>query len=258
MLVNAEWVGVNNLALLIHGTEAVQEMQRYFLEALRNMIPFERAAFFLFDEKDGHIDLVSPIGIGLDPAVFTMYGELINTNAVCRRVINLRRTIAYRSSDLVTPDEKATDSITIIQHAFMLPNEIAYYSGVVLTHERELLGEIALYRTEQQCDFTDKELEILDYLKDHLAIRLQREHQNYHVSVAETAVPSLNGLGLTARESEIVRLIMDQCSTEEISQRLVISPYTTKKHLHHIFSKLGVHSRLQLIEAVHTWEHKQD
>lgn len=48
MLTNSEWLGINELSLLIHGTDAVQDMKRYFLEALRNIVPFERAAFFSF------------------------------------------------------------------------------------------------------------------------------------------------------------------------------------------------------------------
>lgn len=50
---------------------------------------------------------------------------------------------------------------------------------------------------------------------------------------------------------------MQRYSTEDISRRLVISQYTTKKHLHHIFTKLGVRSRMQLIEAIRTWQRMQ-
>ena len=74
---------------------------------------------------------------------------------------------------------------------------------------------------------------------------------------AEPEYAQLTALGLTPRESEIASLVMQQYSTEDISRRLVISQYTTKKHLHHIFTKLGVRSRMQLIEAIRTWQRMQ-
>lgn len=261
MLTNSEWLGINELSLLIHGTDAVQDMERYFLEALRNIVPFERAAFFLFHEDaEGQLVLQSPVFIHMDPEIVKAYGRLINTNGICRRVISLRRTIAYRSSDLVTPDEQATDAVSEVRTAFLLPNDVQFYSGIVLTDERKLLGEVILYRTARQRDFTDNEIEILDRLKDHLAIRLRREWKECQVQQQEKDQEEnqLMALGLTHRESEIASLVMQQYSTEDISRRLVISQYTTKKHLHHIFAKLGVSSRLQLIEAIRTWERARE
>lgn len=257
MITNSEWVGINELSLLIHGTKSVADMQRYFLEALRNIVPFERAVFYLFQEEaGGQLTLQSPVFIRMDPAVVQVYGKLINSNGICRRVISLRRTMAYRSSDLITPDDKATDAVAEVKKSFLLPNDIQFYSGIVLTEERTLLGEVVLYRTARQRDFTDNEIEILDKLKDHLAIRLRQQRHLAAVPAEKRcdAEESLLAMGLTPRESEIAALVMQQCSTEDISRRLVISQYTTKKHLHHIFSKLGVRNRLQLIEAIREYQ----
>lgn len=260
MLTNSEWTGIHELSLLIHGTRDMQAMERYFLEALQHLIPFERAAFFLFHEqRDGQISLHSPVFLHIDLEAVTTYGSLINTNSLCRRVISLRRTLAYRSSDLVTPDDAATDAMSILRRSFLLPNDVRFYSGIVLADEGKVLGEIILYRTAKQRDFTDNEVEILDRLKDHLAIRLHdeatKESSDSPTSAQEP--PSYTALGLTPRESEIVSLVMQHYSTDDISRHLVISQYTTKKHLHHIFAKLGVRNRLQLIAAIRTWKRIQ-
>lgn len=261
MLTNSEWLGINELSLLIHGTDTIRDMQRYFLEALRNIVPFERAAFFLFHEETGGLlVLQSPFCIRMNPEIVKAYGRLVNTNGICRRVISLRRTMAYRSSDLVTPDEEVTDSVTEVRKSFLLPNEVSFYSGIVLADDRKLLGEVVLYRTDRQRDFTDNEMEILDRLKDHLAIRLRRERKECQVQQHEKdqEESQLIAMGLTPRESEIASLVMKQYSTEDISRHLVISQCTTKKHLHNIFAKLGVSSRLQLMEAIRTWERARE
>jgi LuxR family maltose regulon positive regulatory protein len=52
---------------------------------------------------------------------------------------------------------------------------------------------------------------------------------------------------LSARELEILRLIHEGCSNQEIGRRLVITLYTVKKHNSNIYGKLCVNSRTQAI-----------
>jgi len=48
---------------------------------------------------------------------------------------------------------------------------------------------------------------------------------------------------LSARELEVLRLLVQGSSNAEIAQELVITLNTTKKHVTHIFEKLGVTKR---------------
>jgi LuxR family maltose regulon positive regulatory protein len=50
---------------------------------------------------------------------------------------------------------------------------------------------------------------------------------------------------LTRREREVLRLVCDGMSNSEIARRLFITESTVKVHVHRIFVKLGVRSRLQ-------------
>jgi len=52
---------------------------------------------------------------------------------------------------------------------------------------------------------------------------------------------------LTARESEVVRLVARGMSNKAIAQQLAISPRTVEGHLNHVFDKLGVLSRTELV-----------
>lgn len=66
----------------------------------------------------------------------------------------------------------------------------------------------------------------------------------------EIAPLIVRAYALTGRESEIVRLVLQGCSTKEVAHRLAISPLTVQQHLKAIFDKVGVHSRGQLIGRV--------
>lgn len=52
---------------------------------------------------------------------------------------------------------------------------------------------------------------------------------------------------LTQREREIALLVAGGLSNKRVAARLAIAPGTVKAHLHRVFRKLGVNSRVQLV-----------
>jgi len=62
---------------------------------------------------------------------------------------------------------------------------------------------------------------------------------------AASTVPAASTV-LTRREHQVAELVADGLSNREIADHLVISKRTVDAHLDHIFSKLGVSSRVQL------------
>jgi DNA-binding NarL/FixJ family response regulator len=59
---------------------------------------------------------------------------------------------------------------------------------------------------------------------------------------------------MTKREREIIVLIAEAMSNKEIAQRLNLSTYTVKSHIHNILEKMALHSRLEI--ATHSYENK--
>jgi PAS domain S-box-containing protein len=68
--------------------------------------------------------------------------------------------------------------------------------------------------------------------------------------------PALSGeLPLTEREREVVTLIALGRETAEIAQELHISPETVRTHVRNAMSRLGAHTRAQLVAIVLCTEH---
>jgi len=60
------------------------------------------------------------------------------------------------------------------------------------------------------------------------------------------------GVGmLTARERDVMRCVEEGLSNPEIARRLWIEPTTVRKHLEHVFDKLGVRSRTAALMKLH-------
>jgi DNA-binding NarL/FixJ family response regulator len=58
----------------------------------------------------------------------------------------------------------------------------------------------------------------------------------------------IKAFGLTSREIEIVKAVMAGGSTRDIAKRSSISENTVKSHLRHIFNKMGVSNRVELVQ----------
>jgi DNA-binding NarL/FixJ family response regulator len=57
----------------------------------------------------------------------------------------------------------------------------------------------------------------------------------------------LEYLTLTPRELEILRLVAEDLSNQEIARQLFLSVHTVKNHIHKILETLGVHSRFEAV-----------
>ena len=68
-------------------------------------------------------------------------------------------------------------------------------------------------------------------------------HERLAAPAADDAAASL----LTRRELEILRLIAAGTSTQNVAERLHVSPTTVRNHIQNLLSKLGAHSRLEAV-----------
>ena len=56
----------------------------------------------------------------------------------------------------------------------------------------------------------------------------------------------IESVKMTKRERQVIDLVADGLTNKEIAQRLHLSPYTVKSHIHNILEKLALHTRVQI------------
>ncbi len=84
---------------------------------------------------------------------------------------------------------------------------------------------------------------------------LEREHQaigdvapiRRFELVEKTSRPQTGWESLTPTESSVVQLVADGLRNRDIAERLFISRRTVETHLTHVFGKLGISSRTELV-----------
>jgi DNA-binding CsgD family transcriptional regulator len=90
-------------------------------------------------------------------------------------------------------------------------------------------------------DFSDRELALVRSLQP-LLISLERAGR-----WQPTATATETSARLTSRELEVLALLADGLTAHAIASRLRVSPATVRKHLEHIYAKLGRRDRLQAV-----------
>ena len=110
------------------------------------------------------------------------------------------------------------------------------------------LGVFTFYRTREEGAFTDEDVFAVQVLSSHL-IRFMRAEVLQNGEMRGEAAGNLPPLQetLTDREREILGHLLAGESDEQITQALSISAGTLKKHLQHIYRKLGIQARWELL-----------
>jgi DNA-binding CsgD family transcriptional regulator len=94
-------------------------------------------------------------------------------------------------------------------------------------------------------DLSDRQKQLAELLHPHLigAYRGARLRRRLATTLDATG-------RLTPREREVMQCVADGLSNAEIARVLVVEPSTVRKHLEHVFDKLGVRSRTAALAAL--------
>ena len=82
---------------------------------------------------------------------------------------------------------------------------------------------------------------------DTLLTAFQQENKAYPLA-EESTKPQLLSKLLSEREWQVLQLLAQGFSNQQIAQNLVIALDTVKRHISHIFAKLGVNNRVQAVQ----------
>ncbi|MDP4174703.1 MAG: response regulator transcription factor [Bacteroidota bacterium] len=111
--------------------------------------------------------------------------------------------------------------------------------------------------------FTLKDIDITEFIKTiHSVLKGERVlPPNLTGSLFSQIVEhSINGsrpavivesVRMTKRERQVILLIADGFTNKEIAQKLHLSTYTVKSHVHNILEKLSIHTRVQIANYAH-------
>lgn len=154
--------------------------------------------------------------------------------------------VAYRDTDIVPLDVMEQSRIF---NEWVRPMGMYYVCGAVFRERGVRAGDIALFRREEDGDFSNRELFLLTLVARLVGRWLETERPAPEQGILDGGRGS-DLSTLTERELEVARLACTGMSVRQMSDYLAVSYGTARRHLANIYEKLGINSRVQLIEAV--------
>jgi DNA-binding NarL/FixJ family response regulator len=90
-------------------------------------------------------------------------------------------------------------------------------------------------------------------LPPHLTESLFSQIVDYAITSSKKS-SLIKSVRMTKREKQVIELIADGLTNKEIAQKLHLSTYTIKSHVHNVLEKLALHTRVQIAKYAHTNE----
>ena len=248
LLEGNDWIFLNSIIYKIHSIDNISKMQKSLLELIKLLIPYDVATFYLSEHQSNHL-LGRPVGINVSEEELQKYTDRFEEIDYTRWIIVSAKSMAYRETDLF-PNREGTE----MYKEMYAPNNLHFSVQLSLVYNEIFMGIIALYRSKDKKDFSERDLFVLDMVKDHLAFRLFKESEVQINSTDHKKDLTLSNYAdqfkLTQRECEVFHLLFEELTDEEICSKLFIGSNTLKKHILSVYRKSGVKSRLQLFKLI--------
>ena len=129
---------------------------------------------------------------------------------------------------------------------------VGYMLDLGLTARPGWQRALLFCKASEEKDFSERDRDVLELLRPHLQAREARAdlYRRLSADPAAGADRPDDDAALTLREREIVYLVGQGKTNAEIAAELWITPATVKKHLEHVYEKLGVSGRAAAASVV--------
>jgi LuxR family maltose regulon positive regulatory protein len=151
---------------------------------------------------------------------------------------DIHRYAAFGRAYLASAEERFEDAISILSG---LQHEFESVGNRPILDEGKEVGPL-LAAFQNKAERTGGSRELMSYIAS-----LSASWKSRYEAEPREASASAVAESLSARESDILRLIAEGLTNKQIAKDLAIAPETVKSHMKHIFIKLNVERRAQAV-----------
>lgn len=226
----------------INATEDVDAYARTAQSLLCGIIQCKQEIFTVIDEVDGVSQTGATYQWGAKARYLREFKERGYEREMFLAAMQLKpNSCATRDSDVMSDQDRLESRL---YQEIYKPQGVFYVLRITLIWHEKMIGQFTFFKEREAGDFSDRDLQIGALFAPHLALKLGQLKDTASMTSSSTRLKDVHGL--TSREAEVVSLVVDGLSDEEIAEKLFISDSTVKKHLYNAYAKIGVSNRLQL------------
>lgn len=245
---NNKVYALNNIIYLIYNTADFVGLKKSILYSIGTLVPNDCASILMANDPDSEKILCEPM---CWPERYQAMEErylLVESHDYSRWLMRKKSSAVINATSLL-PDEEREK--TELYRTCFAPFGLHYSVDVAIASNGMFLGVLSLYRRKENGDFREEELLLLQLLSEHLDARFYRSRLESVAGKTSGETDRKGRLvaryGLTAREVQILLLILDGKRNEDITEQLCISSNTLRKHLQNLYRKTNTSGRTQLL-----------
>lgn len=177
----------------------------------------------------------------------SLFADVFRDLALAETAVDLRQIVAERVLRIMRSDilasfiwNEATRSCTrpVVlnqDEGRMKPDDMFHGINIFVHDGDRRIFDLRLWRNRSRPEFEQRDIDLLNTIARHMLPAVRRALSSGDDSLA-----------LTARETEIARLVARGCIDKEIAGVLGISFSTVRTHINRCFEKLGCSNRAEL------------
>ena len=245
-LFDYEWQFLIQMTTRINYSETYTEICNTFLQQIRTLIPYHSGVVFQADRENGRVVLNNPVSTEHHDDRTSHDSFIEGKYPHWNEFIMLPYSSVFRQSDIIQPGKWEK---TRVYRDVWQPKGMFWGLFLSLVHKDVPLAILGILRAKDVSDFSDRDVYIMNTLKDPLERRYFSLFENLRSTGnagADRILKASVNYGLTKRETEIVSLVCAGKGSDEMCQLLYITHATLSKHLSNIYTKTKVKNRTQL------------
>jgi DNA-binding CsgD family transcriptional regulator len=237
---------------LLLALDVVREVQaapdldayRHAVLRLRELIPCTEVGYNEVDAETGELRVMimdppdSPF-----PGIVEAFSRSAHQHPVIRHHAATGEVSAKAISDFLSEDElHSLDLYKDVYAVLGAEDQISF----ILPSPPEMVVGVAMNRASRGFSASDREL--IELVRPHLSQAFRDAQLRERTDPLSQR--NLEALGLTDREAEVMRLVVEGRSASEIADELVISIHTARRHIANSYERLGVRNRAAAVAAL--------
>ena len=216
--------------------------QQESLKLVNSFLKLKSSAFYLIGPNMQHRGLVTQnMAREEDKLYQSQYMHMDPLNPSLHETGG--ETVVHMDS-ILSP--QAVDQSVYYQE-FLKPMDYRYVTDMFFRSGGKIIAVITMLRDQDQGPFTGTELEMLKKLQPFLEYTLNSVYLPERIAERRTIEQKYQ---LTARELDVLELVLAGASNKLMARELVLGLPTIKTHLQHIYRKTGVATRTELLSRV--------
>lgn len=157
---------------------------------------------------------------------------------------SLKRNLVYAPLEAAQNARLAESVRSVLQEG---SGATSMVTTLLMNDDNQLLGSFVLAGPGEPGEFLSRTKPHLESLAEIAARTLQASMElAMGCGATVTSLPASSSAKLTSRERQVANLVASGLSDTNVASRLGISEQTVGSHLRRIYSKLGIHTRVEL------------